>query len=370
MFNNLNRKDLRNKRMFKFNLSMKKFFMFMIATVVAFSAFSHTQDTKFFDNTYITVKGGATALTHPQIWGYEDWGHSIQAATSLQVGKWITPHWGAAIDGTMGIKNGSKYGAFQNYGVVVDLPEPLNFAEVYFNKINYVTVSALAKYRIPIGRFNVVAAAGPSWIHGFQHGMIGNEPVTDYNDIGTKFQVELNYDLTDHIQLNLVPEFNYNFTANEGNQPKFNSVTSWYGVMAGLTYNIGGKFQECAYRYTQEDVDALNAKINELQSHQPEVVIRDHVVEKVIGGHLDGVTVLFDKGSYVIPESSKHALAMIEGDVDVIGSYSFEGAEDFNHELAMNRAVAVAEFIKAQGKANVKSVTVDSKLGSRVAVVK
>ena len=36
----------------------------------------------------------------------------------------------------------------------------------------------------------------------------------------------------------------------------------------------------------------------------------------------------------------------------------------------MNRAVAVAEFIKAQGKANVKSVTVDSKLGSRVAVVK
>lgn len=355
---------------FNFNLSMKKFFMFMIATVVAFSAFSHSQDTKFFDNTYITVKGGATALTHPQKWGYEDWGHSIQAATSLQVGKWITPHWGAAIDGTMGIKNGSKYGAFQNYGVFVDLPEPLNFAEVYFNKINYVTVSALAKYRIPVGRFNVVAAAGPSWIHGFQHGMIGNEPVTDYNDIGTKFQVELNYDLTDHIQLNFVPEFNYNFTANEGNQPKFNSVTSWYGVMAGLTYNIGGKFQECTYRYTQEDVDALNAKINELQSRQPEVVIRDRVVEKTVGGHLDGVTVLFDKGSYVIPESSKHALAMIEGDVDVIGSYSFEGAEDFNHELAMNRAVAVAEFIKAQGKANVKSVTVDSKLGSRVAVVK
>ena len=61
---------------------------------------------------------------------------------------------------------------------------------------------------------------------------------------------------------------------------------------------------------------------------------------------------------------------MIEGDVDVIGSYSFEGAEGFNQELAKNRANAVAEFIKAQGKANVKSVTVDNKLGSRVAIVK
>lgn len=359
MFNNLLINNL-----FKFNCSyMKKFLSFLMATVVAFTAFSHTTDTKFFDNTYITVKGGATALTHPQKWGYEDWGHSIQAATSLQVGKWITPTWGAAIDGTMGIRNGSKYGAFQSYGIQTDLPEWATPAEAYLNKINYVTVSALAKYRIPMGRFNVVAAAGPSWVHGFSY-------INDINDIGTKFQVEFNYDLTDRLQLNLVPEFNYNFTANQGNQPKFNSVTSWYGVLAGLTFNMGGKFEECPYTYTQADVDALNAKINELQSRQPEVVIRDHVVEKVINGHLDGLTVLFDKGSYVIPEVYKHALSMVEGEVNVIGSYSFEGSEDFNNELAKNRAQAVADEIAKSGKAKVKSVTVDNTLGSRVAIVK
>jgi DNA-directed RNA polymerase specialized sigma54-like protein len=44
--------------------------------------------------------------------------------------------------------------------------------------------------------------------------------------------------------------------------------------------------------------------------------------------------------------------------------------EKTKQELAKNRANAVAEFIKAQGKAKVKSVTVDNKLGSRVAIVK
>lgn len=359
---------------------MKKF-LCMLMAVIAITASAHVTESKTFDNIDVTLKGGATALTQPVNNGYEDWAHSIQAGTSLQFTKWITPRWGAAIDGTMGIRNGSKIGAFQSYGLDMDLPEQVDFMEAYFNKINYVTVSALAKYRVLPGKFNIVAAAGPSWVHGFSY-------VNDRNDIGTKFQVELNYEMTERLALTLVPEYNFNFTANYGNQPKFNATTSWYGLMAGITYHMGDKFHECTSQYSQSDIDALNAKLNaernrvgSLQNNLDAANARNAQLErdldaakkdpgKVAGAYLNGTAILFDKGSAVIPDMYKPALAQVTGDVTVTGSFSPEGEPGFNHELALNRANAVAEFIKAQGKATVKEVKIDSKLCSRVAVVK
>lgn len=340
---------------------MKKF-LFILMAAFAITAAAHTTDNGIFDNTYVTVKGGATALTQPINNGYEDWAHSIQAAAGLQIGKWITPHWGAAIDGTMGIRNGSKLGAFQDYGVHVDLPDWADAAEPYFNKINYVTVSALAKYRIPVGNFNIVAAAGPSWIHGFSY-------VNDHNDIGTKFQVELNYDINNKFALTLVPEFNYNFTANAGNQPKFNATTSWYGVMAGITYKIRDGFTECTYAYTQEEVDALNATINELRNREPEKVVErvveDHVVVK---NNVKYANLLFEKGSAELTAESKAQIAMFDGPIDITGCASPEGSAEFNKKLAQDRANAVAEYAKSIGK-QVRSINVGP-LGSRVVTVK
>lgn len=344
---------------------MKKF-LFILMAAFAITAAAHTTDNGIFDNTYVTVKGGATALTQPINNGYEDWGHSIQAAAGLQIGKWITPHWGAAIDGTMGIRNGSKLGAFQDYGVQVDLPEQVDFMEAYFNKINYVTVSALAKYRIPVGNFNIVAAAGPSWIHGFSY-------VNDRNDIGTKFQVELNYDINNKFALTFVPEFNYNFTTNYGNQPKFNATTSWYGVMAGITYKIRDGFTECTYAYTQEEVDALNNEINKARAERdarPQVV--EKIVEKVIvknANDADYTVLTFAKGSAELTEVAKNQLAGITGTVDVIGHASPEGAHEFNATLARDRANAVANALRAAG-VKVNKVTTAPEFDSRIVEVK
>ena len=97
-------------------MEMKKFiFTFVAAVVAAFSINAQTlEPSKFIDNTYIRITGGATALTHPGCNGYENWGHTIQGVIGAEVGKWITPKFGVAFEGDFGIRNGSEYGKY-NY---------------------------------------------------------------------------------------------------------------------------------------------------------------------------------------------------------------------------------------------------------------
>lgn len=281
------------------------------------------------DNAYVTVKGGATALTHPKYLGYEDWAHSIQSAVSLQLGTWVTESFGVAVDGTAGIDNGSKQGLFKTHTL-----------------FNYVDVSALAKYRVRFGTLDVVAAAGPSWIHGFAE--------TLSNNIGTKFQVEFNVNLTDHLAVNIVPEFNYNFFGPFKYQPYFDSRQSWYGLLAGVTYKFGDKFNKANpdLKYTQADVDALNAEINKLRNQEPQVV--EKIVEKIVTNNVvkqDVYEVAFEKGRYNLSERAKATLNTVPADATVIveATASPEGNAEFNQELSQNRADAVADFLKQRG---------------------
>ena len=83
-----------------------------MAAIVALVSNAHTYETNFFDNTYVRVSGGVTALTHPNCLGYENLGHTMQAVIGAEVGKWITPNFGVAFVGNAGFRNGSKYGYF------------------------------------------------------------------------------------------------------------------------------------------------------------------------------------------------------------------------------------------------------------------
>ena len=324
---------------------MRKF-IFMMAALAAMVMSAHTTEQKFFDNTYITLKGGVTALMHPGCNGYENLGHTFEAATSLQIGKWITPHWGMAIDGTNGWRNGSKFGNFQKSNG--------------FYTVNYVTVAALAKYRWQFSKFNMVAAVGPMWIHGFKKNAV------DPNDIGTKMQLEFNYDLNNKWQLNIVPELNYNFTTTGGNQPRFDSRNAWYGLMAGVTYKFGNEFVECPYIYTQSDVDKLNAEINDLRARQPEIV--EKVVEKVIVKGADQYVVFFDKNSSKLSDASKTILDNIKGEVIIQGHASEEGTYARNEVLAKERATVVAEYLTNKG-IKVLGTQGMGATGSRVAII-
>lgn len=343
---------------------MKKNFSLMIAIVAMFTMNAQTfESSKFIDNTYVRVEGGATALTHPECNEYKDWGHTIQGVIGAEVGKWITPKFGVAFEGDFGIRNVSDAGKFNDADKA--------------HRFNYITVTGLTKFNVsnilagwnPNRKFEFVLATGPMWIHGY--------PGWGYvNDLGVKFKAEVNYNINRRFQLNLIPEFNYNLTgadASAGEHPKFDSRNSWYALKAGVTYKMGKQFTECPYRYTQSDVDALNAEINELRSRQPKVV--EKIVEKVIikevsaKNDIKEANVLFDFDSAQLSNEAKAMLDNITGEVVVIGSASPEGTKEHNAQLAAKRAEAVANYLKARN-VKVKNVTADLNIGSRAATVK
>ena len=334
---------------------MKKIFSLMIAILAMFTMNAQTfESSRFIDNTYFRVEGGATALTHPGCLGYEDFGHTIQGVIGAEVGKWITPKFGVAFEGDFGIRNGSKFGYF-NYEWVD--------AEQYqkAQRFNYITVTGLTKFNMsnifagwnPNRKWEFVLATGPMWIHGF--------PGKNYeNDFGVKFKAEINYNATERLQLNLIPEFNYNLTGcysyGTYEHPRFDSRNSWYGLKVGVTYKMGKQFTECPYKYTQADVDKLNAEINDLRARQPETVTK--VVEKVVTKEVAVKTVYqpvyvvaFDFAKDKLDQAARDVLDAIPGDavVDVQGEASYPGAKKFNQKLSERRASVVTEYLTKRG---------------------
>ena len=346
---------------------MKKIFSLMIATVAMFTMNAQTfESSRFIDNTYLRVEGGATALTKYKYNEYTKWGHAVQGVIGAEVGKWVTPKFGVAFEGDFGIRNGRDEGKF-NY----------NTSNAKTKAFNYITVTGLAKFNVsnilagwnPDREFEFVLATGPMWIHGYP--AMGSK-----SDFGVKFKAEVNYNINRRFQLNLIPEFNYNLTGADesaGEHPKFDVRNSWYALKVGVTYKMGKQFTECPYKYTQADVDALNAEINELRARQPRVV--EKIVEKVIikevsaKNDIKEANVLFDFDSAQLSNEAKTMLDNITGEVEVIGSASPEGTKSHNAQLAAKRAEAVANYLKARN-VKVKNVTADLNIGSRAATVK
>jgi len=335
---------------------MKKFFMIM-AAVAALSMTAQTlEQPKFIDNTYVRIEGGATALTHPNHDGvgyeYDNWGHTIQGVIGAEIGKWITPNFGVAFEGDFGIRNGSKNGYF-NYEY---LGEDFDGISMYqkAQRFNYITVTGLVKFNMssifagwnPNRKVEFVLATGPMWIHGF--------PGKNYeNDFGVKFKGEVNFNVAKRWQINLIPEFNYNLTGlysyGTYKHPRFDSRNSWYALKVGVTYKIGNEFTPCPYKYTQADVDALNAEINDLRARKPETIEK---VEKVfIEKAQNEWVVSFDYNSAELDDMAKGILNTIPAGitVEVRGEASHKGSEEYNQKLSEQRANTVTNYLKNNG---------------------
>ena len=329
---------------------MKKIFSLMIAILAMFTMNAQTfESSRFIDNTYFRVEGGATALTHPGCLGYENWGHTIQGVIGAEVGKWVTPKFGVAFEGDFGIRNGSKFGYFNYEWVDAEQHQKAQ-------RFNYITVTGLTKFNMsnifagwnPERKWEFVLATGPMWIHGF--------PGKNYeNDFGVKFKAEVNYNVTERWQLNLIPEFNYNLTGadgSDGEHPRFDSRNSWYALKVGVTYKIGKQFTECPYKYTQADVDKLNAEINDLRARQPETVTKVVTKEVAVKTVYQPVYVVaFDFAKDKLDQAGRDVLDAIPADavVDVQGEASYPGTKEFNQKLSERRASVVTEYLTKRG---------------------
>ena len=364
---------------------MKKFFSIMIAFVAMFTMSAQTvQPSTFFDNTEISVKGGVSSLMHPNCNGYENLGHTMQGTVGVGVTKWVTPSFGLGVEGTFGIKNGSKFGEFQSG-----------------NWFNYVTVMPQLKFNLgnlfcgyngEPRTFEFIPTVGIGWVHGFYAsqstqnaytGEVLNTPYNnDKNDIGGKLAFEVRLNMTKRLALTATPYVAYNFTnerpstnefTNPTAQPRFDARNAWYGVEVGVAYRFGNTFKLCPYTYTQEDVDALNEQINELRARKPEViekeVIKEVVKKEYIG--LDEVIITFEKESSGLTDIAKAVLNKIIEYSTVVtyiqGDASYDGNAKFNENLANARAESVKKYLEDKG---VKVISADGKMtGSRIATI-
>lgn len=333
---------------------MKKIFSLLIALVAVCTLSINAQtleSSKFIDNTYLRLEGGATALMHPGCLGYEDWSHSIQGVVGAELGKWVTPKFGVAFEGDFGLRNGSKLGYFNYEYIGVDEQGMDMYQKA--QRFNYINVTGLVKFNLnnvfagynPNRKWEFVVATGPMWIHGF--------PGKNYeNDFGVKFKGEVNYNVNEHWALNLIPELNYNLTGlystGTYEHPRFDIRNSWYALKAGVTYKFGNQFTECQYRYTQADFDKLNAELNDARARQPEVVTR--IVEKPVPTNVvSAYYISFDYGKADLDETAMNTINDIKKYAkenpnvvfDIKGEASYPGSTEFNKKLSTDRAEAV-----------------------------
>lgn len=339
---------------------MKKFFSIMIAFVAMFTMSAQTvQPSTFFDNTEISVKGGVSSLMHPKCNGYDNLGHTMQGTVGVGVTKWVTPSFGLGVEGTFGIKNGSKFGEFQSG-----------------NWFNYVTVMPQLKFNLgnlfcgyngEPRALEFIPTVGIGWVHGFYASQSTQNAYcinNDQNDIGGKLAFEVRLNMTKRLALTATPYVAHNF-----NSPH----NTWYGVEVGVTYRFGNTFKLCPYTYTQADVDALNEQINELRARKPKVVekevIKEVVKKEYIG--LDEVIITFEKESSELTDIAKAVLNKIIEYSTVVtyiqGDASYDGNAKFNENLANARAESVKKYLEDKG---VKVINADGKMtGSRIATI-
>lgn len=321
------------------------------------------------DNVYLSLKGGASALAHPGCNGYENWGHTIQGLATLQGGVWVSPQVALGLESTVGFDNGSKLGVFHGKNI-----------------LNYVDVLALTKfnlnnifhgYRGVADKVEIVPSAGIGWVHGFTYALDGS--TAHSNAIMTKYAVDVACNLSDRVQLNVTPFYAFNLTGGlyrGANQPRFDSRNSWYGLEVGVTYKFG-KGIKVGGEYTQADIDALNAKIDELRNKPAEikyvdretVVEKEKVVEKPV---YKDIVIDFPNNSWELNDYQKAILRTIPTNfkVSVVGSATKFGYDVRNATLAKKRAEVVANYLKERGVEVVESKGVGTELNSRVAIVK
>ena len=342
---------------------MKKLIFVLVAVLATFSMFGQTvESSKLFDNISVGVRGGATALTNPIQNGYEDWGHSIQGTASLDITKMITPVFGVGVEGQVGFENGSKFGNFQGRNT-------LNYVNAIANS-KFNLNNLFAGYKGNPRPLEVVAVAGIGWNHGFVYSNTEKALGTAHtNDIITHYAVEFNFNLNNQWQFNVVPEFNFNLTPSRGfnhvNQPSFDHRNSWYGVQAGFTYkfkNSNGthNFTLCPYKYTQEEYNSLMDEINSLRNREPEVIIKDYVVEKVIYKEMPCklYTITFDYNSTKIDAMNDDILKSIPAGstLEIEGEASTPGSSEYNNAISLKRAQVTAKRLQELGH-TIKSIT-------------
>ncbi|MBP5560482.1 MAG: OmpA family protein [Muribaculaceae bacterium] len=364
---------------------MKKLLLIAVAvlTVMTASAQVTVKGSKPLDNFSFTIKGGMVSPFQ----GYAFW-PSARGIVGAEIRKQITPVWGLGVEGEWTINTSSWQEEHSVWG-----PHSANWFDHQFVGLfgTWNLTNAVWGYKGSPRTIELEAVASAGWWHAYRTGeeiILGGEGTVKYPDENSwysKFGANANFNLGKNkaVTLSLKPAVLwYMGQGYSRGTTAYNANRAIVEIEAGLTYHFGNSngthhFVLCDKQYTQEDIDVLNAQINDLrgdldaQARQlaaaraqiddlegkladclrrgPEVVVNevDNSVETL------ETNVFFKVGKSVVnadqmPNVERVAIFLKnhkDATVSIKGYASPEGSIELNTRLANDRAAAVRNLL-------------------------
>lgn len=340
-------------------------------------------ESKTFDNFYIGINGGlATKAT-----GHA-WMKGLNPNAGLRIGRWFTPVFGLAVESNAYFSNKPycSTGTFVRF-LNTSLLGTVNFSNWF------------GGYKGEPRCFEVVGLYGIGWGHLFGKPetftysdvdyylysslyLPARKQITHRNNLTSKAAIDFVFNLGSkkawqfYVEPSITWGLNDEVLRVDGAElaelghsaPKYNLNRAYVQLNAGFIYKF--KNSNGTHNFTvaqlrdQAEIDALNARINQLQNElaqKPKEIVKEvEVIKEVAGKDVvrevkveDLVFVTFAQGKSELTADARKALSSIQPGkhVQVVGTASPEGNPELNQRLSQARADAVAEYLKTRGVA-------------------
>ena len=343
----------------KFILSLMVMLTVMLSSANAQIAY---QKADFLDNVYVGLNGGVSSpLDFNSVTPFN-------AQAGVKVGKNWSPVFGTNIEGTavFGDNHFADSHTFVK-ATYVGLNGTLNLTNLFLN------------YN-PDKVFETSLEAGIGWIHNY-HTSTPTNIDGHANYLGAKTGVILAWNIGNNKAWQLYAEPSVYWNLSKTDKIQFNKHNAQLAVSVGVVYkfktsNKTHNFKVYnIYDYTsaleeaRDRIDAFEAQNAELSKRPTETynVVKETNKETVVYSQ-DIFTVSFLQNSAELTQDAKNILDKVGASlpVKVIGSTSPEGTTRRNSELSVQRANAVAEYLKSRG---VEVVSAEGNEHGRIAVV-
>lgn len=343
----------------KFILSLMVMLTVMLSSANAQIAY---QKADFLDNVYVGLNGGVSSpLDFNSVTPFN-------AQAGVKVGKNWSPVFGTNIEGTavFGDNHFADSHTFVK-ATYVGLNGTLNLTNLFLN------------YN-PDKVFETSLEAGLGWIHNY-HTPTPTNIDGHANYLGAKTGVILAWNIGNNKAWQLYAEPSVYWNLSKTDKIQFNKHNAQLAVSVGVVYkfktsNKTHNFKVYnIYDYTsaleeaRDRIAALEAQNAELSKRPTETynVVKETNKETVVYSQ-DIFTVSFLQNSAELTQDAKNILDKVGASlpVKVIGSTSPEGSTRRNSELSVQRANAVAEYLKSRG---VEVISAEGNEHGRIAVV-
>ena len=342
---------------------MKKIFISLFLSGVFMyhtNAQTAVEGNKFLDNWSIGISaGGTTPLTHHSFFG------NMRPITGIELNKQLTPVFGFGLEAVGSFNTSQSRTIFDRSNVSL-------LGLVNLNNL-------LGTYTGVPRPFEIEAVAGIGWLHYYMN----RETGSDQNSMSTKLGLNFNFNLGESKAwtLALKPALVYDMNAMGSEAVRFHSGRAVWEISVGLKYHFGcsnGKHHFTKVRaYDQQEVDVLNAKINELHTQAgkdaealQEAVRKVTELEaaldkcrnqepKIVKDTIDNTkktlesVITFRQGKTTIDNSQLPNIERIatylknhkEASVVIKGYASPEGSAEVNERIAQQRAEIVKKML-------------------------